>query len=185
MSNNAGSLDEAAANQNNDRATQALGQYGSDMDTYTSNINSAIAAGNPYLSKDYKTNQNLETSGALHSANDAAQAKIADTVNRTGTNSAAVANEVASSGRDAARDMTAYNASRDTANQDKWLQERDNLYRDQLAGANSEAGVYGTSLGANTSDLKSMTDAKDAESEMWAQLGEAGIKGAGTALGAI
>lgn len=184
MSNNASGVDESAANNNEDHATQSLNAYQGDMAGYMGNVNSELSAGNPFQSKGYLQGQNVETSGAMNSEKDATDQALNSTVARTGTNSAALANTEAEAGREGTRDLTNYNATRDTNNEDKWLQERDSLNRDQLAGANSEAGVYGTSTGAQSSDLSSMTQADDAEQQMWAQLGSAAMTGAGSGLGA-
>lgn len=183
MSNNASGVDEKAANQNEDHAVQALGAYNGDMADFMGNVNSELSAGNPYESKEYKTNQNLETSGAMNSENDAERERLGETVARTGTNSAAIANEEGESARQGQRDLTNYNATRDTANEDKWLQEEQGLNRDLLEGAQSEAGVYGSSTGAQSSDLGSMTQADDAEQQMWASLAGAAASGAGVGAG--
>jgi hypothetical protein len=148
-----------------------------------SNVNSRLAAGNPFEAKDYLTKQNLETSGAMNAANAAEKQAEGATVARTGTNSAALANTVASSARQGQRDLTAYNAARDTANEQEWLKQQDQLMKDQLAGAQSEADVYKTGIGGQSSDLSSMTSADNA-----AQAAEFGLidsaVGAGGAVGA-
>jgi hypothetical protein len=148
-----------------------------------SNVNSALAAGNPFESKAYLTQQNLATSGAMNSANDAEKQALESGVARTGTNTAALANTEASSARQGQRDLTSYNAARDTQNENTWLNQQDKLLGDQQAGANSEASIYGSSLGAQSSDLSSMTQADDAEQQ--AELALAGDAiGAGGAVGA-
>ncbi len=62
----------------------SLSNYNNDIGSYMSNVNSQLAAGNPYQSKSYLTNQNLQTSGAMNSTNDAAQQQLRDTALRTG-----------------------------------------------------------------------------------------------------
>lgn len=183
MTNNASGVDEAAANTNEGNAASALGAYQGDIGNYMSNVNSALAAGNPFESKDYLTQQNLETSGAMHSASDAANQKVQQTAARTGTNTAAIANEEESAGNQASRDLTQYNAGRDTQNENTWLNEQQGLLKDQESGAASEAGVYGSSLGAQSSDLSSMTQADDAEDQMWAGIAGAAASGAGVGAG--
>ena len=182
MTNNASGVDETAANSNEDHATQALGAYNGDMADYMSNVNSQIAAGNPFESKDYKTEQNLATSGAMNAEDTAEKQAEGSEVARTGTNSAALAGTEAEAARTGQRDLTNYNATRDTQNEDTWLQDKQNLTKDQLEGANSEAGVYGTSTSGQSSDLGSMTQADDAENQMWASLGAGAATGAGTAI---
>lgn len=183
MSNDAGSIDQAAATEHDDQATGALGAYQGDMADYMSNVNSTLAAGNPFESKDYLEQQNLETSGAMDSANDAEKQQLGSTVAKTGTNSAALADTEAESARQNARDLTQYEAGRDTSNENSWLNEQQGLMKDQLEGANSEAGVYGTGTGAQSSNLNAMTTADDEEQQMWAQMAGAAASGAGVGAG--
>lgn len=172
-----------AADQSSSDAAGALGAYNGDIGDYMSNVNSAIAAGNPYESKDYLTKQNLETSGAMNSEKDAADQALQTTAARTGTNTAALAGTEANIARTGARDLTQYNAGRDTANAHDWEAEKGQLMGDQLAGANSEAGVYGTATGGRDSALSSYTQAADAENQMWGNLAGSAIGAGGTAYG--
>jgi hypothetical protein len=183
MSNPAPGIDHAAATQNYSNAAAALSAYQGDEGAYMSNVNSLLAKGNPFEAKDYLTKQNLETSGAMNAENDAAKQRLESTAARTGTNTAAIANEESANARAGQRDITQYNAARDTANENTWLAQQDKLLSDEQAGASSEAGVYGTSLGAQSSDLSSMTQADDAEEQArLALVGDA--IGAGGAVGA-
>jgi hypothetical protein len=182
MSNNSGPA-AAAAKTQGQNADEALGAYQGDIGTYMSNVNSALSAGNPFESKDYLTQQNLDTSGAMNSENTAAKQQQEQQVARTGTNSAALANDVASSARQGQRDLTQYNAGRNTTNENTWLQDQNQLMGDQLAGANSEAGVYGTGTGAQTSDINTETQANDAYDQMWASMAGAAAQGAGVGAG--
>lgn len=184
MSNDAGDADKAAASQDSKDAQAALGAADSGISDYMSNVNSQLAAGNPYESKAYLENQNIATSGAMNSENDAANEVLGSTVARTGTNSAALASTEAENARQGSRDLTNYNATRDTQNEDKWQNEQQQLDRDQLAGAQEEGSLYGTAIGGQDSTLGSYTQAQDAEDQMWAQLGSAAMTGAGTGLGA-
>jgi len=143
-----------------------------------SNVNSRLAEGNPFEAK-----QNLETSGAMNAENTAEKQAEGATVARTGTNSAALANTVASSARQGQRDLTAYNAARDTSNEQEWLKQQDELLRDQLAGAESEADVYKTGIGGQSSDLSSMTTAMDADQAAKMGIIDSALTGGGTALG--
>lgn len=183
MTQDASGQDQAAANTDSAAAAGSLGSYQGDIGDYMSNVNSALAAGNPFESKDYLTQQNLTTSGAMNSENDATKQALQQTAAKTGTNTAALANTEADSARQGQRDLTQYNAGRDTANENTWLSQQDKLMGDQLEGANSEAGVYGTSIGGQNSTLSSMTQADDAENQMWAGLGAAAMGGLGTGLG--
>jgi hypothetical protein len=177
MSHNAQDAEKAAATSHGSNSDEALGAYKGDIGDYMSNVNSAIAAGNPFKSRDYLTSQNVATSGAMNSANDAARQAEQQVVARTGTNTAALAGEVGSQARAGQRDLTAYNATRDTENESRWLSQRDQLFHDQLEGANSEAGVMGTQLGAQTNNLKAWSDDEASRNAMWAQLGSAALSG--------
>ena len=185
MSNNAGNVDQQAAQENQRNAEQALGAYQGDISSYLGNVNSRLAAGNPFESKAYLEKQNLETSGAMNAENDAAKQALQSTAARTGTNTAAIANEEGALARTGQRDLTQYTAARDTANEDKWLQEQETLLNDQEKGAASEAGVYSTSVGGQSSDLSSMTQADDAENKMWADIASGAIGAGGTIAGAL
>lgn len=186
MSGNAAlGTDQAAYNKNSGNADTTLGNYQGTENEYLSNVNSALAAGNPYESKDYLTHQNLETSGAMHSADDAAQQQEQGTVARTGTNSAALPAEIASQARAGQRDLTQYNAGRDTENEDKWLGQQDKLLGDEQSGANSEANVYATTQGGANSSLGDFTTAADADQQAKDALISKSIGAAGTALTAI
>lgn len=186
ISNAAGSQAQVANNAATTDASNAASSFGAasgDIGTYLSNVNSTLAAGNPFESKTYLTNQNLETSGAMNSENDAEKAALGSTVAKTGTNSAALANTVASSARQGQRDLTQYDAGRDTANENTWLNQQDKLLGDEATGSAQEAGLYGTSLSGEDSALGTAQQGADAE--------DAGINGmldsglaAGGAVGA-
>lgn len=182
MGNDAGSADINAANQDSKDAQGALGAADSGIASYMSNVNSQIAAGNPYESKAYFTQQNLATSGAMNSENDAANQALNSTVARTGGSSAALADTEAENARQGSRDLTNYNATRDTQNEDKWQGEKMGLDRDLLSGAQEEGSLYGTAVGGQDSTLGSYTQEQDAQDQMWAQLGSAAATGAGTAI---
>jgi hypothetical protein len=169
-------------NQDNNWASGALSSYNSDIGNYNSNVNATLAAGNPYQSKQYLQNQNLQTSGAMDSANTREQQQLRDNAARTGTNTASIGDTIASSARQGQRDLTNYNATRDTMNQDKWLQEQQQLYGDQLAGANSQAGVYSTAMGGANNSLNNLTQRQDSVDNMWAGLGTSAMSGLGSGL---
>jgi hypothetical protein len=183
MSRDAGALDKQAAQTDSGTAAGALGSYNSDIGSFMGNVNSAIASGNPYESEDYLSKQNVATSGAMNSANDMAKEALGRDVQSTGENGASIANTLADTARTGQRDLTNYNATRDTANEDKWLDQSAGLRRDQLAGANSEADVYGKGVGAQNSALNTYTQQQTAEDQMWAQLAGSAIGAAGTGAG--
>lgn len=186
MSNAAGNqaqIANAAASNDQNNATAAYGQAQGDIGEYMSNVNSALAAGNPFESKDYLTQQNLATSGAMNSQNTAAQQQEQATVARTGTNSAALANDVAENARAGQRDLTQYNAGRDTANENSWLNQQDKLLGDQARGASEEAGLYGTSVGGQDSTLSTAQTGEDEQENENDKMIQAGIGAAGTFAG--
>ena len=146
-------------------------------------MNSTLSAGNPFESKDYLTKQNLATSGAMNSENDAATQALQQNVARTGTNSAALAGTIASNARQGQRDLTQYNAGRDTANENTWLQQQDKLLGDEATGASEEAGLYSTSLGGQNSTLGTAQQGEDAQAQANDGMIDAGIGAAGTVAG--
>jgi hypothetical protein len=159
--------------------TGAMQNYNNDIGTFNSNVNSQIAAGNPYESQPYKTEQNITTSGAMNAANNAANAATRDTALRTGTNTAAVAAQSAENARAGQRQTDQFNAATDTSNEDKWLQQQNVLTSDQLAGAQSEAGVYGTSASGSNAAIGDLTSLQGQQDALW----QAGIGAVGTAAG--
>jgi hypothetical protein len=170
---------DTAATQDATNAGAAYGQAQGDIGNYLSNVNSALAAGNPFESKDYLTQQNLETSGAMNSENDAAKQQEQATVARTGTNSAALSNDVAENARAGQRDLTQYNAGRDTSNENTWLNQQDKLLGDEATGSSEEAGLYGTSVGAQDSTLNTAQQGEDEQENANDQMIDAGIAAAG------
>lgn len=188
MSNAAGNQAAVANTAATTDATNAASSFGAasgDIGTYLSNVNSQFSAGNPFESKDYLSKQNLETSGAMNSANDAEKAALGQTVARTGTNSAALANTVASSAREGQRDLTQYNAGRDTSNENTWLNQQDKLLGDEATGASEESGIYSTSLGGQNSTLGTAQQGEDAQTQANDGMIDAGIAAAGSVGGAF
>jgi|GEM_PF-5661423 len=168
-----------ANNQYTDWEKTAANNYQSDINNYNSNVNSQIAQGNPYQSRAYLQNQNLMTSGAMNAANTKANQQVRDTALRTGTNTAAVAAQQAENARAGQRQVTDYNATRDTANTDKWEQDQQRLNEQQLQGANSEAGMFGSNVSGRDSALGDLTNIQAQQDALW----QAGIGAAGAAAG--
>lgn len=186
MSNAAGNqanIANAAASTDAANAASAYGSAQGGIDNYLSNVNSTLAAGNPYEAKDYLTQQNLETSGAMNSANDAAQQQEQATVARTGTNSAALPNEIAAQARAGQRQLTDYTAGRNTENEGKWLQEQQGLFGDQARGASLEEGLYGTSIGGQNSTLSTAQQGMDEQEQSNNGMIDAAIGAGGTVAG--
>lgn len=119
----------------------------------------------------------------MNAADAAAKQQQQQTVARTGTNSAALANDVAATARTGQRDLTQYNAGRDTANENTWLQQQDRLLGDEATGSAQEEGLYSTSLGGQDSTLGTAQEGEDAETKANDALIQSGIKAAGTAAG--
>jgi hypothetical protein len=183
MSSNGGVGDATSQNtmaQTN--AKQDQGAYNSDMDMYMSNVNSQLAAGNPFQTTAYKTDQNLTTSAAQHSTNDAAAQNLRATALRTGQNANAIPGAVAQNAQQGQMTTDAYDASRDTANEDTWLKQQDQLTNDQLAGANSENSNEGEQIGEADATSGQLIQQQEDEDNMWAGLGETAMKGAGAGL---
>lgn len=185
MTQDASGPDKAAADTEGQNAAESFGAAQGDVGNYLSNVNSALAAGNPFESKDYLTQQNLATSGAMNSEKDAADQALQQTAARTGTNTAALANEEGNIARTGQRDLTNYNATRDTANEGTWLNQQDKLLGDEATGAGEEAGLYGTSVGGQSADLGSLTKADSAYNELEDQLLGQTANAVGTATGAF
>lgn len=175
----------AAKSENTDATDwekSGIGSYNADLGSYMSNVNSALAAGNPYQSTAYKTSQNLETSGAMNSADTAAKAATRGAALRTGQNAAASNAQISENALASQRLQDTYNASRDTANAQTWEGEKQNLLQDQLGGAQSQASAnanYGQQRSSATSGLLQQQQAED---EMWANLGSTAMKSAGAGL---
>jgi hypothetical protein len=175
----------AAKSENTDTTdweNSGVGSYNADLGTYMSNVNSSLAAGNPYQSTAYKTAQNLETSGAMHSADTAAKTATRGAALRTGQNAAAVNASVSENALEAARTQDTFNASRDTANDQAWEQEKGDLMKDQLAGANSQAAANANYGQQRSSATQGLLTQQEQEDQMWAQLGETAMTGAGKGL---
>jgi hypothetical protein len=183
MSSGAAGTDQNELNQYNAAEAPTLGQYNSDIGSYTSNVNSTLAAGNPFATQQYLQNQNVATSGAMNSANTKETQQLRDSARRSGTNTAAIAGTQAASARQGQMDLTNYNATQANQNEDKWLQEQQGLFKDQLAGAQSEEGLYSTQVGGASNALSNYTSADDAEEQMWGQLASGAATGAGVGAG--
>lgn len=177
---------QAATTANNNYTgweTGAMQNYNNDIGTFTSNVNSQIAAGNPYESQPYKTEQNITTSGAMNSANTAANAATRDAALRTGTNTAAVSAQRAENARAGQRQSDQFNAATDTSNEDKWLQQQNTLTNQQLQGAQSEAGIYGSSIGGSNAAIGNLTSLQGQDDALWQSAIGAGGVAAGAGIG--
>lgn len=167
-----------AASDYTDWEKSALTGYNSDIGGYMSNVNSAIAQGNPYETRSYLTNQNLQTSAAANAATTAGNQQSRDVALRTGTNTAAVQASRDANAAAKARTVNQYNATRDTENEDKWLNQRQQLFGDQLQGANSEANIFGTASSGRNNAASNLASIQNSQNQLW----EAGIGAAGAGL---
>lgn len=175
----------AAKSENTDTTdweNSGVGSYNADLGNYMSNVNSSLAAGNPYQTTAYKTSQNLETSGAMNAADTAAKAATRGAALRTGQNAAAVNPATSENALAAARTQDTFNASRDTSNDQAWEQEKGELMKDQLAGANSQEAANANYGQQRSSATQGLLTQQEQEDQMWAQLGETAMTGAGKGL---
>lgn len=175
----------AASSENTDSTDwekSAVGNYNTDINNYSSNVNAALAEGNPYESKAYKTEQNLVTSGAMHSQNDAAEQQMRGAALRTGQNAAAINPTVSANARAGQQELDKYNAGRDTENQDKYLQYKQTLMGDQLGAAQSEAGMASTMAGQRNASTNNLVDLQNENEQMWTKLGTTAMQSAGAGL---
>jgi hypothetical protein len=175
----------AAKSENTDATNwenSGVGSYNADLGSYMSNVNSSLAAGNPYQSTAYKTSQNLETSGAMNAADTAATAATRGAALRTGENAAATSAASSENALAAQRTQDTYDATRDTANDQAWEQEKQNLMGDQLAGANSQEQANANYGQQRSSATQGLLTQQEQEDQMWAQLGETAMTGAGKGL---
>jgi len=175
-----------AAKSENTDATEwentGVGNYNADLGGYMSNVNAALHAGNPYQTTAYKTAQNLETSGAMNAADTAAKTATRGAALRTGLNAAAVNPAISENALAAQRTQDTYNATRDTANDQAWEQEKEALMRDQLAGADSQARANAIYAGQRSNATQGLLQQQEEEDQMWAGLGETAMKGAGAGI---
>ena len=94
-----------------------------------------------------------------------------------------MANDVAAQARTGQRDLTNYNATRNTENEGKWLGEQQNLLGDQARGAVMEEGLYGTSVSGQDSTLGTAQTGEDEQEQQNNAELNAGISAAGTFAG--
>lgn len=177
------SANEDANSQYQDWEQSALNNYNSDMSGYNNKLSEMESQGDPYTSSTFLQNQNKLTSAAMNSQNTAAKQNLQDTALRTGENTAALQNTIASNARAGQRTLDQYNAQAANDNEDKYLQYEQGLLQDQLAGANSEAGVYGTDVSGRNDSLNNLTSIQNAEEGMWGNIIGGAASGAGAAFG--
>lgn len=183
MSNGATDATKSANSDYTGWETGTLGNYQNDINNFTSNVNSELSQGNPYLTQAYKTAQNIQTSGAMNAANTKAAQQTRDAALRTGTNTAGVAAQTAENARAGQRQQDTYDASRDTENEDKWLQQEDTLTGQQLQGANSEAGMFNTEEAGRSNSLTNLSTLQGDEDKLWGSAIGAAGSAAGGAFG--
>lgn len=178
------SQDDNTINQANSWEGDAVNNYMTQSGTAASNVNASLAAGNPYQTQAYKTSQNLETSGAMHSTDDAATEANQQAAQRTGQNAAAVPAQSAQNQRNAQQTMDTYDASRDTSNDQAWEGEKQNLMGDEINLSGQAAGATGAALSAENTANKNLTDAQQYNNiDDWKWINY-GTKAAAGALGA-
>ena len=157
--------DQDAIDQATSWEGDALNNYKTQSGAAASNVNASLAAGNPYQTQQYKTNQNLQTSGAMHATNDAATEQNQQAALRTGQNAAAVPAQSAQNQRNAQQTMDTYNAGRDTANEQAWQGEKGQLLGDQIQLSGQAAGAAGAAAGARNTANANLTNAQQLNSQ--------------------
>lgn len=177
--------DDAAIKSAGDWEDNAINQWQQQYGTATSNVNATLAAGNPYQSKDYKTNQNLETSGAMHSTNDAATEANNEAALRTGQNGAVGPAASAQNARNAQQTLDTYNAGRDTANEHAWQGEKAGLLGEEGSLAGQAGSVAGAAAGARNTGDENLTRAQqynNLDDWKWINYGTGAAAGAAEAI---
>lgn len=173
-----------ASNEYSQYATSAVNNYNTQAGA-TSNDISKLEGQNPYTSKSYLTNQNVQTSGAMNASNTAAKQQLNDAALRTGTNTASLGRTVASNARAGQRQMDIHNADQTSANVDKNLQLQEGVIGARQNLANSEAGVFGTSAGNQTNANGQLVQEDQMNQQMWGNIIAGVAGGAGAAAGRI
>lgn len=171
---------EDASNQYSQYAKSALNNYNSEVSAANNDV-SSLEGSNPYTSKSYLTNQNIQTSAAMNANNTAAKQQLNDAALRTGTNTAALGRTVASNARAGQRTMDQYNANQSNENTDKYLQLQQGLIGDRTNLANSQAGMYGSSAGQQTAANGQLVSLQQSEDQMWGNMVAGVAAGAGAA----
>ena len=173
-----------ASTQYSQYATSALNNYNTDAEKTNDDISSLEGQGNPYQSKAFLTNQNIQTSGAMNATNTAAKQQLQDAALRTGTNTAALGRTIASNARAGQRQMDTYNAGQSNENESKYLQLEQGLIGDRQNLTNSEASIYGSSAGNQTAADGQLVQEDQANDAMWGNIIAGAAGGAGAAIGA-
>jgi hypothetical protein len=175
--------DTAATNANTQYAgasTSALNNANADAAKGNADI-SSLEASNPYTSKSYIQNQNLQTSAAMNSQDMAAKQQLDGAALRTGTNTAALGRTIASNDAAGQRSMDAYNAGTATQNVDKTTALQQGLIQDRNAQAGTQAGLYGTSANGQNNAETQLTNLQGQNTAMWGNI----IGGAAGAAGSV
>lgn len=172
--------DDAAIKSAGDWEDSAINQWQQQYGTATSNVNATLAAGSPYQTQQYKTNQNLETSAAMHATGDAATEQNREAALRTGQNAAAVPAQSGINQRNAQQEMDRYNAARDTSNEQAWQGEKTQLLGEEGNLAGQAGSVAGAAAGARNSADENLERAQQANNEddwKWINYGTGALQG--------
>lgn len=181
MARSATTANQDANTQYTNYENQAAGNYNKQMQGFSTNL-SGMQANNPYTSHAYLQNQGKLASAAMNSADASAKSNLLETAGRTGTNTAALGNTIASNARAGQRQNDAFNAETATQNTDKSAAYQESLLRDQLAGANSEAGMFGANVTGRSDSLNNLTSIQNADQQMWGNVIGGVAGGAGAAF---
>lgn len=150
-------------------ATSALNNANSEQASENNDI-SSLEGSNPYTSKSYLQNQNLLTSAAMDSQNNSAKQQLNDAALRTGTNTASLGRTIASNARAGQRTLDAYNAGTATQNVDKATQLQEGLIQARNNAANTQAGIYSSSVGGQGNAISNLTQQQGQTENMWGNI---------------
>lgn len=159
----------------------ARGNYNTAMNNYNSDVSRMEANPNPFSSKSYIQNQNKLTSAAMNSEDNAARQALQDTSLRTGENPAALDRTIEAGARAGQRTLDKYNAKRNTQNLRDNLAYQQQLARDRMAGAQSEAGMFRANESGRSNALSNITEEKRLQDAMLGRV----VGGATGAVGSI
>ncbi len=160
---------QSADQQYSQYATTAFNNANADSAAENNDI-SSLEGNNPYTSKSYIQNQNLLASAGMNAQNAQAKQQLNDTALRTGTNTAALSRTIASNARASQRQQDAYTAGAAQQNTDKATQLQLGLIGARNAAANTQAGLYGSSVGGQGTAENNLTALQGQDEQLWGNI---------------
>ncbi len=150
---------------------------------YNTDLNKLIAQGNPWANPTYKENENILTSGAAGSANDAAKQQIADAVKASGgQNSAAYGATVADLSRQRSQQQTQATAGQNQSDYNNWINYQQWLQNAVLAPVTGENAAFSTATSGDTGALNAQNQANQIGDQMWSSIIGGVTSGLGSAF---